>query len=122
MCDGLYTDDEYRRLGYTHGDLAGADLQIGRGCASCRFTGYKGRIGIFELLSLNDDVKEAILARQTVQELRRISIESSGLVTLMEDGIAKAARGHVALPEVMRRLPRTVRPRPLHELRRLLGE
>ena len=123
-CATVYTPtpNEYRRLGYTHGDLAGADLQIGRGCASCRFTGYKGRIGIFELLSLNDDVKEAILARRTVQELRRISIESSGLITLMEDGIAKAAKGHVALPEVMRRLPRTVRPRPLHELRRLLGE
>ncbi|RLB67875.1 MAG: secretion system protein E [Deltaproteobacteria bacterium] len=116
------TPDEYRRLGYTHGDLAGADLQIGRGCAACRFTGYKGRVGIFELLSLNDDVKDAVLARTTVQEIRRISIESSGLVTLMEDGIAKAARGRVSLPEVLRRLPRTVKPRPLHELRRLLGE
>lgn len=116
------TPDEYRRLGYTHGDLAGADLQIGRGCAACRFTGYKGRVGIFELLILNDDVKDAVLARQTVQEIRRISIESSGLITLMEDGIAKAARGEVALPEVMRRLPRTAKPRPLYELRRLLGE
>lgn len=123
-CTSPYTPtpDEYRRLGYTHGDLAGADLQVGRGCTSCRFTGYKGRVGIFELLYLNDDVKEAVLARQTVQEIRRISIESSGLITLMEDGIAKAARGKVSLPEVMRRLPRTLKPRPLHELRRLLGE
>jgi type IV pilus assembly protein PilB len=40
----------------------------------------------------------------------------------MEDGIAKAARGKVSLPEVMRRLPRILKPRPLHELRRLLGE
>ncbi len=116
------TPEEYRQLGYTHGDLAGADLQIGRGCAACRFTGYKGRVGIFELLTLNDNVKEAVLARQTVQEIRRISIESSGLIILMEDGIAKAAKGHVSLPEVIRRLPRTVKPRPLHELRRLLGE
>ncbi len=116
------TPDEYRRLGYTHGDLAGADLQIGRGCSACRFTGYKGRVGIFELLTLNDDVKDAVLARKTVQEIRRISIESSGLIALIEDGIAKAARGKVSLPEVMRRLPRTVNPRPLHELRRLLGE
>lgn len=116
------TPDEYRRLGYTHGDLAGADLQIGRGCSACRFTGYKGRVGIFELLYLNDNVKEAVLARKTVQEIRRISIESSGLITLMEDGIAKAALGKVSLPEVMRRLPRTLKLRPLHELRRLLGE
>jgi type IV pilus assembly protein PilB len=116
------TPEEYRRLGYTHGDLAGADLKIGRGCTACRFTGYKGRVGIFELLTLNDDVKESVLARTTTQEIRRVSIESSGLVTLMEDGIAKAAQGKVSLPEVMRRLPRTVTPRPLHELRRLLGE
>jgi type IV pilus assembly protein PilB len=124
QCSTSYTPtpDEYRRLGYTHGDLAGADLQIGRGCTACRFTGYKGRVGIFELLSLNDDVKEAVLARKTVQEIRRVSIESSGLITLMEDGIAKAARGKVSLPEVMRRLPRILKPRPLHELRRLLGE
>ncbi len=122
-CTTLYTPtpDEYRRLGYTHGDLAGADLQIGRGCSACRFTGYKGRVGVFELLTLNDDVKEAVLARKTVQEIRRISIESSGLITLLEDGIAKAARGRISLPEVMRRLPRTATPRPLHELRRLLG-
>lgn len=116
------TPEEYRWLGYTHGDLAGADLQIGRGCTACRFTSYKGRVGIFELLYLDDNVKEAVLARKTVQEIRRISIESSGLITLMEDGIAKAARGKVSLPEVMRRLPRILKPRPLHELRRLLGE
>lgn len=123
-CTSAYTPtpEEYRRLGYTHGDLAGANLQIGRGCTACRFTGFKGRVGIFELLILNDDVKEAVLARKTVQEIRRISIESSGLITLVEDGIAKAAQGKVALPEVMRRLPRTLKPRPLHELRRLLGD
>ncbi|MDH3999468.1 MAG: ATPase, T2SS/T4P/T4SS family [Desulfuromonadales bacterium] len=116
------TPEEYRRLGYTHGDLAGAELKSGRGCSTCRFTGYKGRVGIFELLTLTDQVKDAVLARKTVHEIRRISIESSGMVTLMEDGIAKAARGEVALPEVMRRLPRSAPPRPLHELRRLLGE
>jgi type IV pilus assembly protein PilB len=123
-CAAPYTPkpDEYRRLGYTHGDLGGADLQIGRGCTACRFTGYKGRVGIFELLTLNDDVKDAVLARKTVQEIRRISIETSGLITLMEDGLVKAARGKVSLPEVIRRLPRAVKPRPLHELRRLLGE
>jgi len=123
-CAAPYTPipDEYRRLGYTHGDLAGANLQVGHGCSACRFTGYMGRVGIFELLTQNDDVKEAVLARKTAQEIRRISIETSGLVTLLEDGIAKAAHGEVSLPEVLCRLPRSVKPRPLHELRRLLGE
>ena len=123
-CAAAYvpTPDEYRRLGYTHGDLVGANLQIGRGCSACQFTGYQGRVGILELLILNDDVKEAILARKTVQDIRRISIESSGLITLLENGLAKAALGKVSIAEVMRRLPRPVKPRPLHGLRRLLGE
>lgn len=116
------TPEEYRLLGYTHGDLAGAQFKVGRGCPECRFTGHKGRIGIFELLLLNDQVKEAVIAKQTVHEMRRISIETSGMVTLLEDGIAKSARGNISLQEVLRRLPRIDRPRPLHELRRLLGE
>ena len=116
------TPEEYRLLGYTHGDLAGAQFKIGRGCPDCRFTGHKGRIGIFELLLLNDQVKEAVIAKQTVHEMRRISIETSGMVSLLEDGIAKSARGKISLQEVLRRLPRINRPRPLHELRRLLGE
>ena len=116
------TPEEYRRLGYTHGDLAGAELLVGRGCAACRFTGYKGRVGIFELLILSEQVKEAVMARKTTHEIRRLSIESAGLVTLLEDGIAKAALGKVSLPEVLKRLPRLDRPRPLYELRRLLGE
>lgn len=116
------TPEEYRRLGYTHGDLAGAELMVGRGCAACRFTGFRGRVGIFELLLLNDRVKEAVMARKTVHEIRRISLDSSGMVSLLEDGIAKAAQGRVSLPEVLKRLPRFERPRPLYELRRLLGE
>ena len=74
-----------------------------------------------ELLILGDQVKAAIMARQTAHELRRLSIDSAGLVTLLEDGIAKAARGKVSLPDVIKRLPRLDRPRPLLELRRLLG-
>jgi type IV pilus assembly protein PilB len=116
------TPEEYRRLGYRHGDLAGADLVTGRGCSSCRFTGYRGRVGIFELLLLSDQVKEAVMTRKPVNEIRRLSIESAGMVTLLEDGIVKAAHGKVALPEVLKRLPRLDRPRPLRELRRLLGE
>jgi len=124
QCAAPYTPtpEEYRRLGYTHGDLAGAELMIGRGCAACRFTGYRGRVGIFELLILSEPVKEALMARKTTHEIRRLSIESTGMVTLLEDGIAKAARGKVSLSEVIKRLPRLDRPRPLYELRRLLGE
>ena len=96
-------------------------MQQGRGCTQCRFTGYRGRVSIFELLVLNEMVKDAILNRRTSYEIRRISIETSGMVTLMEDGIAKACRGETTLDEVRRRLPRLQKPRPVQELYQLLG-
>ena len=112
---------ELRRLSYGTHDLQGAHLSMGRGCTQCRFTGYRGRVGIFELLVLNEMVKDAILNRKTSYEIRRISLETSGLVTLIEDGIVKAARGETTLQEILRHLPRLHKPRPLHELNRILG-
>ncbi|GAB4167107.1 MAG: GspE/PulE family protein [Geothermobacteraceae bacterium] len=116
------TPVELRRLGYRPEDLAGAEFLAGKGCPRCRFTGHRGRVGIFELLVLNEQVKDAILQRKTSYEIRRISVETSGLVTLFEDGLVKAARGQVSLQEVMRHLPRLGKPRSLTELKRMLGE
>ena len=96
-------------------------MKQGRGCTRCRFTGYRGRVSIFELLVLNELVKDAILNRKTSYEIRNISIASSGMVTLMEDGIVKACRGETTLEEVRRRLPRLQKPRPIQELQQLLG-
>jgi type IV pilus assembly protein PilB len=112
---------ELRRLGYGSDALQGTNFMRGRGCPQCRFSGYRGRIGIFELLILNELVKEAILSRKTSYEIRRISLDMSGLVTLIEDGVMKAARGETTLEEAIRHLPRLHKPRPLIELRRLLG-
>jgi type IV pilus assembly protein PilB len=113
---------ELRRLGYTPADVAGARFALGRGCPECRFTGYKGRVCIFELLVLNEVVKDAIVARKTSYEIRRLSTETSGLVTLVEDGVHKAANGLTSLNEVILGLPRVAKPRGLREIRRILGE
>ncbi len=66
--------------------------------------------------------KEAILAKKTSSEIRRISVETSGLVTLLEDGIAKAAQGLTTLYEVLRCLPRLGKPRPVGEILHLVGK
>ncbi|PPD19521.1 MAG: secretion system protein E [Methylomonas sp.] len=110
-----------RRLGITPDDIQGGAFMLGKGCNSCRFTGYRGRVCVFELLSMNEMVKDAILRRQTSYEIRRISLETAGLVTLVEDGLTKAAAGLTSLQEVVKNLPRFGKPRPLHELNRLLG-
>ena len=113
---------ELQRVGYTSEDITGTSFRKAHGCAHCQHTGYKGRVGIFELLVLNEPVRSAVIEQRTSQELRRICIESAGLVTLMEDGIYKAAAGVTTLDEVFRCLPRLQKPRHLLELRRYLGE
>ena len=122
-CAEPYTPSaaEIRRLGCTAEDLQGAHFLFGRGCAACRYTGYKGRTCVFELLVLNEMVKDAILNRRTSYEIRRISVETSGLVTLVEDGLFKASLGITSLQEVLRDLPRVMKPRRIEEIRRLLG-
>jgi type IV pilus assembly protein PilB len=115
------TPAEYGRLGYTAQNLAGASFRLGRGCKECRFTGFKGRMAAFELLIMNESVKDAILLNKSSSEIRRISMETSGMVTLFEDGLVKAAAGLVSIQEVVRDLPRISLPRPLPELRRILG-
>lgn len=109
------------RLGIASTDISGAEFRTGRGCRNCRFSGYRGRVAIFELLVMNEMVKNAILERKSSFEIRKISLETSGMVTLMEDGLLKGARGLVSLNEIIKDLPRLGKPRPLHELKRLLG-
>ncbi|MDX9785171.1 MAG: ATPase, T2SS/T4P/T4SS family [Desulfobacterales bacterium] len=111
-----------RRLGYSAKDVLGGEFQKGKGCPECRFTGYKGRAAILEILIMDEFLRNAVIDRQSTYQLRQMSIEKSGLVTLIEDGILKAARGITTLDEVLRCLPQVIRPRPLAELRRISGE
>ena len=113
---------QIRQLGYGPDALKGVRFAHGLGCERCRHTGYKGRVGVFELLVLDENVRQAILERKTSQEIRRSSVEASGLVTLLEGGIVKTDQGITSFDEIMRSLPRMAPPRPLQDLHRLLGE
>jgi type IV pilus assembly protein PilB len=109
------------RLNVSPNDLMGAEFKLGRGCKNCRFSGYKGRVAVFELLVMNEMVKNAILNKKSSYEIRKISIETSGMVTLIEDGLVKGARGEISMKEIITDLPRLGKPRSLSELRRVLG-
>ncbi len=115
------TAADVKFLGYDPEDLEKYTFKKGTGCPACNHTGYRGRVGVFETLILNELVKEAILQRKTSYELRRIAIESTGLVTLMEDGLAKVTMGVTTLEEIFRCIPRLLQPRPIHEIIRLSG-
>jgi type IV pilus assembly protein PilB len=123
-CTTAYTPTakDLRRLKYQPQHIRGFNFKIGSGCSRCDFTGYYGRVGIFEMLILNEYVKDAILKRKTSYEIRRISLETTGLITLLEDGLVKAAKGQISIPEIIRNLPLLEPPRPLDQIQRLVGD
>nr|WP_320010748.1 ATPase, T2SS/T4P/T4SS family [uncultured Desulfobulbus sp.] len=116
------TPVQLQRLRCSQADLMGANFKKGRGCKMCKQSGYKGRIGVFELLVLDERVRTAILEQKTSFEIRQISINHSGLITLLEDGLVKAGSGLTTIDEILRCLPIFSPPRTLTELRRLSGE
>ncbi len=72
----------------------------GRGCEECRNTGYRGRIGIFELLALTPELKEMITQKRSNAELK--STAQRGMMTMHQDALQKAAAGITSLEEILR--------------------
>lgn len=122
-CKKKYTpgQKEMKLLGYYGGELSGGNFYKGDGCGHCRQTGYVSRAAVHEMLLPDEHVRDAVLKNKTTHELREISIKSTGMVTLLESGIYKAAMGITTIEEVLRCLPRLVPPRPFSEIKRLLG-
>jgi len=77
------------------------EVWVGRGCDKCRNTGYSGRVGLYEMLVLNDQLRDRIAGNPNVTEFRRMCIEG-GMVTLRQDGFMKIARGQTTVEEVLR--------------------
>ncbi|MBX2852328.1 MAG: Flp pilus assembly complex ATPase component TadA [Phycisphaeraceae bacterium] len=73
----------------------------GKGCDKCRNTGYSGRVGLYEMLLLNDQLRDRIAGNPNVTEFRRMCIEG-GMVTLRQDGFQKVAKGQTTVDEVLR--------------------
>ena len=77
------------------------EVWSGKGCDKCRNTGYSGRVGLYEMLLLNDQLRDRIAGNPNVTEFRRMCIEG-GMVTLRQDGFQKVARGQTTVDEVLR--------------------
>jgi type II secretory ATPase GspE/PulE/Tfp pilus assembly ATPase PilB-like protein len=96
------TTEELDGLAYGYDEAAFAQLEIphkenlllyrGKGCAECNQSGYKGRIGLHELLVVSDEIKRLIHARATVAELWQVAV-AQGMTTLVQDGVQKVLAG-----------------------------
>lgn len=115
------TPDDLYRLGYKPADVSKYEFVKGKGCSKCRYTGYRGRIAVFEMLVLNEFVRDAIINKKSSYEIRKISIETSGLLTLLEDAIYKASVGLTTIEEIFRCVPKLIDPRPISMIKRLQG-
>jgi type IV pilus assembly protein PilB len=73
----------------------------GVGCDKCRKTGYKGRQGLYELLVLNDELRDVITSSPSLGDLRRYALQH-GMVSLQKDGLAKVETGDTTVEEIMR--------------------
>lgn len=91
---------EVQSAGITPEQAAKATFLRGRGCNHCRQTGYRGRLGIFEMLRMNSTIREMTFQREPTQKIRQIARQNH-MRTLLEDGVQKALKGITTLDEVL---------------------
>jgi type IV pilus assembly protein PilB len=87
--------------GYTPEESEKVIIQHGRGCATCNNTGYKGRVGLYEVMEINDELRELILVGASALELKKKALET-GMITLRRSGLIKVGLGHTTMEEVLR--------------------
>lgn len=73
----------------------------GKGCENCRYTGYRGRVGLFELMVVNEEIADLVVRRAPVSEIKQAAL-ANGMKTLQRDGLLKILDGVTTLEEVMR--------------------
>lgn len=102
-CKEAYTPprDAVKRLGMNIEEGSEVTFYRGRGCEQCKGTGYKGRIGIFELMPVTDKVRDLILAKASSYSVKEAAIEA-GMKTLREDALEKILLGLTTLEESLR--------------------
>ncbi len=88
-------------LQLTHADVQDKKFYRGKGCEACNNTGYKGRVGLFELMVMNDELRDMIMRNASTDELRD-KARSYGMVTLREAGMDAVHNGITTVEEVVR--------------------
>jgi type IV pilus assembly protein PilB len=87
--------------GFTPQEAKSVRIMKGRGCETCRNTGYKGRTGLYEVMAIGDDIRELILVGASAMELKKKAIEQ-GMLTLRRSGLVKVMQGMTTMEEVAR--------------------
>ncbi len=101
--NNLKMDENIKKILIAKGEKKLSKLRLykGAGCKLCNNTGFHGRIGVFEILEMSENIKQLILKRASSEEIVK-QAKSEGMTTMMEDGIEKVLNGLTTLEEVLR--------------------
>ena len=88
-------------IGFKEEDIKDLELLKPKGCDYCNRTGYKGRTGLFEVMTVTEDIRDLILSRAQSREIKKKAIEQ-GMLTLRQSGLAKIQQGITTIEEVVR--------------------
>jgi type IV pilus assembly protein PilB len=88
-------------VGFTPQEAASLRLKKGRGCVNCNNTDYRGRVGLYEVMEISDEIRELILSGASAIELRRKALEE-GMISLRKSGLIKIREGLTSIEEVVR--------------------
>ncbi|WP_251449447.1 ATPase, T2SS/T4P/T4SS family [Microbacterium sp. Marseille-Q6648] len=102
-CRAPYTEpsEVLDSLGFPHDPQDVPEIYRAVGCESCSGTGYRGRLGLHEVMTMTDELEQLVVTRSTGTEMRQVAIKQ-GMVSLREDGWAKVAQGLTTIEEVLR--------------------
>ncbi|MBW1993782.1 MAG: Flp pilus assembly complex ATPase component TadA, partial [Deltaproteobacteria bacterium] len=93
---------ELMNMGFSEEEVSSLKLYGPRGCSECTGTGYKGRVGLYELMAVTEEVAKAINANVPEDQLRRVAIQE-GMTTLRDAGLEKIRQGVTSVEEVLKR-------------------
>lgn len=88
--------------GFSKDEIAGLQIYGPKGCNHCKGTGHKGRVGLYEIMEVTDDVAKAISAQVSEDQLRKVAVQE-GMVTLREAGLRKIRAGETSYEEVLKK-------------------
>jgi type II secretory ATPase GspE/PulE/Tfp pilus assembly ATPase PilB-like protein len=83
-------------------DLKNIKVFIGRGCPVCGNTGYKGRVGIYEVISVDQKIQQLINDHTPASKIEEFAVKEEGMLLMRQDGVLKALRGLTTVEEVVR--------------------
>ncbi len=97
-----HNPNELEHHGFSKDEIAGLNIYGPKGCSHCNGTGYKGRVGLYELMEVTDEVGKAISAEVPEDHLRKVAIQEK-MITLRDAGLQKVRTGETSLEEVLRK-------------------